>query len=118
MTSQKMKQPGDKFFSPGRNYEYQVIGFCCLLYDREQLPYPMCSLQWKGKAPSWNRVGRRFVQDMATKHLAVYAVELLHYKQSQTYFHYNRTTYLDKDLNKWYYQNHKVTLKDAQPLLY
>jgi len=44
------------------------------MYDREELPWPCCRLAWKGKEPSWNRVGRRFVPDVATSRCPSYAV--------------------------------------------
>ena len=53
---------------------YQVLGPCCQLYDREQLPWPSCSLQWKGKQPSWNRIGKRFTPDLASSRCPSYAV--------------------------------------------
>lgn len=61
--------------SPGGHYTYQVLGPCCQLYDREELPWPSCSLQWKGKQPSWNRVGKRFVPDLAGSRCPSYAVK-------------------------------------------
>jgi len=63
--------------SPGGTFAYQVIGPCCRLYDREQLPWPSCSLSWRGKQPSWRRVGRRFVLDVGSKNHPTYAVRLL-----------------------------------------
>jgi len=69
-----MLENGQTFRSPGGGFEYKVIGPCCRLYDREELPWPSCSLQWKGKQPSWNRIGRRFVGDMATLRCPSYAV--------------------------------------------
>jgi len=44
------------------------------LYDREELPWPSCSTVWRGKQPSWNRVGRRFVPDLAAARCPSYAV--------------------------------------------
>ncbi len=67
------------FQSPGGQFSYRVIGPCCRLYDREQLPWPCCRLQWHSKEPSWRRIGRRFVVDMATRRYASYCVELLNY---------------------------------------
>lgn len=60
--------------SPGQGFAYQVLGPCCRLYDREELPWPSCSLQWKGKQPSWNRIGKRFVPDLAASRCPSYAV--------------------------------------------
>lgn len=60
--------------SYGGSFVYEVLGPVCRLYDREELPWPSCSLQWKGKQPSWNRHGARFVPDMATSRCPSYAV--------------------------------------------
>jgi hypothetical protein len=68
---------GQVFFSPGCHFSYRVIGACCRLFDREQLPWPCCRLQWRGKEPSWRRIGRRFVVDLATKGHPTYSVEIL-----------------------------------------
>ena len=69
--------PGTIISSPGGSYRYRIIGACCRLFDRETLPYPSCSLEWRGKQPSWRRIGRRFVADMATMRSPSYSVELL-----------------------------------------
>ena len=66
--------PGKWVKSPGQGFAYRVIGPCCRLYDREELPWLSCSLQWKGKQPSWNRVGPRFVPDMAASRCPSYSV--------------------------------------------
>lgn len=68
---------GHVFQSPGAHLTYRVIGPCCRLYDREQLPWPCCRLQWRSKEPSWRRIGRRFVPDMATRKSPSYNVEIL-----------------------------------------
>ncbi|MEM6837940.1 MAG: hypothetical protein AAF609_13915 [Cyanobacteria bacterium P01_C01_bin.120] len=68
---------GHTFQSPGAHLTYRVIGPCCRLYDREQLPWPCCRLQWRSKEPSWRRIGRRFVPDMATQRFPSYCVEIL-----------------------------------------
>lgn len=70
-------QHGDIFFSPGCHFSYRVVGPCCRLFDREQLPWPCCRLQWQGKEPSWRRIGKRFVLDMGTKRHPSYSVEIL-----------------------------------------
>ena len=44
------------------------------LYDREELPWPSCSTVWRGKQPSWNRQGKRFVPDLACQRCPSYAV--------------------------------------------
>ena len=66
---------GSAFKSHGGRFGYQVIGAVCRLYDRNELPWPSCSLQWRGRQPSWNRVGPRFVADMAAARCPSYAVE-------------------------------------------
>ena len=63
--------------SSGQSFSYQILGAICRLYDREELPYSGCRLQWRGKEPSWNHVGKRFVIDMSTRHKASYQVYLL-----------------------------------------
>jgi hypothetical protein len=47
------------------------------LFDREELPWPCCRLEWRGKEPSWRRIGKRFVPDMATKNSPSYSVEVI-----------------------------------------
>ncbi|MBD2019643.1 hypothetical protein H6F43_05510 [Leptolyngbya sp. FACHB-36] len=68
---------GQLFSSPGCHFSYRVIGPCCRLFDREQLPWPCCRIQWRGKEPSWRRIGRRFTPDLATKAHPSYSVEIL-----------------------------------------
>lgn len=65
---------GSRFASPGGRFVYEVIGPVTRLYDREELPWPCCSLSWRGKSPSWNRIGKRFVADMAAQRSPSYAV--------------------------------------------
>jgi hypothetical protein len=54
-----------------------VVGPCCRLFDREQLPWPCCRIQWRGKEPSWRRIGKRLVPDMATRKFPSYCVEIV-----------------------------------------
>lgn len=68
---------GHTFSSPGGHFTYRVVGPCCRLFDREELPWPCCRLQWRSKEPSWRRVGRRFVPDIAAKRSPSYQVEIL-----------------------------------------
>ena len=68
---------GQVISSPGGHFSYRIVGPCCRLFDREQLPWPCCRLQWHGKEPSWRRIGRRFVVDLATKGHPTYSVEIL-----------------------------------------
>lgn len=79
-------QPGQIICSPGGHFSYRVIGSCCRLFDREQLPWPCCRLDWHGKEPSWRRIGKRFIADIATKYSPSYYVETLEPKGSQQPF--------------------------------
>jgi hypothetical protein len=69
--------PGYVFSSFGGHFSYRVIGACCRLFDREELPWPCCRLQWRSKEPSWRRIGKRFVPDLAVKNSPSYAIEIL-----------------------------------------
>lgn len=73
---------GHRVRTPGKQFTYTVIGPVCRLYDRDELPYPICSLQWKGKAPSWNRIGKRLIPDVACKRNPSYSV-ILDYEGAQ-----------------------------------
>jgi len=55
---------GSEHASPGGQYSFRVLG-------------PCCRLAWRSKEPSWRRVGRRFVADLAARRCPSYAVELL-----------------------------------------
>ncbi|NJN56053.1 MAG: hypothetical protein HC879_00395 [Leptolyngbyaceae cyanobacterium SL_5_9] len=68
---------GQIFQSFGSHFTYRVVGPCCRLFDREELPWPCCRLQWHGKEPSWRRIGKRFVVDLATQNSPSYAVEIV-----------------------------------------
>lgn len=65
--------PGKYLRSYGGSFVYEIQGPCCRLYDKEELPWPSCSLQWKGKQPSWNRIGPRFVPDLANSRCPSYS---------------------------------------------
>lgn len=106
-------KPGDKFMSPGCNFEYEIIGACCLLYDREQLPYPSCSLSFRGKQPSWKRVGKRFVPDIGTSKYEVYQVALINRFGEYAGYYYWVFTYKDmgEDLKQWWYSLSKKAQK-------
>lgn len=67
-------QFGERLRSPGGSFSYEIMGPCCVLYDREELPWPSCNLGWKGKQPSWNRIGKRFVPDLAASRCPSYSV--------------------------------------------
>ncbi len=74
---QALLEHGTVHTSPGGQYSFRVIGPCCRLFDREELPWPCCRLAWRSKEPSWRRVGRRFVPDLASRRCPSYSVELL-----------------------------------------
>jgi hypothetical protein len=70
-------QYGDIIQSPGCHFTYRVIGPCCRLFDRETLPWPSCRIEWRSKQPSWRRVGKQLVVDMATRNSPSYSVEIV-----------------------------------------
>jgi len=76
-SSDRLLPHGYTFSSLGGHFTYRVIGPCCRLFDRDELPWPCCRLQWRSKEPSWRRVGRRFVPDIAAKRSPSYHVEIL-----------------------------------------
>lgn len=97
---------GDRFKSPGCSFEYEVIGACCQLFDRENLPYPSCNIQWKGKQPSWRRIGKRFIPDIGSKNLECYSVKLLGYQNfSETKVWVFTYWAMSDELKKWWYSN-------------
>ena len=63
--------------SQGGQFSFRVIGPCCRLFDREELPWPCSRLAWRSKEPSWRRIGARFVADIAGRRCPSYAVEIL-----------------------------------------
>ena len=90
--------------SPGGQYSYRILGPCCRLFDREELPWPCCRLAWRSKEPSWRRIGRRFVADLAARRCPSYAVELLQPGARPTptvvtFFHQR----LAPELQEWWY---------------
>ena len=95
---------GTEHPSPGGMYSFRVLGPCCRLFDREELPWPCCRLQWRTKEPSWRRVGRRFVPDLAARRCPSYVVELLQpgLKPTQTVL----TLFAERlspELQRWWY---------------
>lgn len=104
-------QPGQIFSSPGCHFTYRVIGACCPLFDREDLPYPCCRLEWRGKEPSWRRIGRRFVPDMAAKQSPSYVVEIV--GQSQPLVLTLYWVKLPPAIKEWWYSRHAYKTMDA-----
>jgi len=52
----------------------EIIGPVSRLFDREELPWPSSSLVWRGKQPSWRRIGRRLVADLSSRRSPSYSV--------------------------------------------
>ena len=99
--------------SYGGQYSYKVIGPCCRLYDREELPWPCSRLAWRSKEPSWRRIGSRFVADMASRKCPSYSVQILEpgSKPVETVI----TLFSKKfstDIQEWWYSK-KTRLKRA-----
>ena len=94
---------GDMFSSPGGQFIYRVVGGpVCLLYDRERLPWPSCSLDWRGKQPSWRRIGKRLIPDIAGKNSACYMVKLVNH-EGPAEAKVLSWVQLDPELKRWWY---------------
>ncbi len=91
------------------------MGACCRLFDREELPYPCCRIEWRGKEPSWRRIGRRFVPDLASRQAPSYCVEILGQTRSEGEFvltlHWVRLS--PEERNWWYLRPGSAELADA-----
>jgi len=107
MNSPYLLQPGAMVQSPGGHFTYRILGACCRLFDREELPWPCCRIQWRSKEPSWRRIGKRFVPDLATKRSPSYAVEIIDHdyakKSLVVTFYWVR---LPESLQNWWYQRY------------
>ncbi len=105
---QDLLDHGSIHSSIGGQFSYRVLGPCCRLYDREELPWPCCRLSWKGREPSWKRVGKRLVPDIAAQRCPSYSVEIIQpgVKSSKTIL----TSYserLDSNLEEWWYSKRR-----------
>lgn len=111
-------QAGQIFHSPGGTCTYQVIGAVCLLYDRELLPWPCCRLSWRGKEPSWRRIGRRFVPDIAAKNSPSYVVKLIDYPNAEPVVKTLFWVKLEPDQQQWCYSKRlrAVSADEAQSI--
>ena len=105
--------PDYMFQSPGQQFSYRVIGPCCRLYDREQLPWPCCRLQWRSKEPSWRRIGRRFTPDLAAKRYPSYNVELLGLGHTTVFVTTLYTNKLTAAEQEWWYAKKPTTAASA-----
>jgi len=95
--------------SLGGHYTYRIIGPCCRLFDRETLPWPCCRLNWRGKEPSWRRIGRRLTPDISAKNAPSYSVEILEPGYSGEAF--VMTLYSDRlstEQKRWWYSPYRV----------
>ena len=110
----RLLEAGSIHPSPGGQYSFRVLGPCCRLFDREELPWPCCRLAWRSKEPSWRRVGRRFVADLAARRCPSYVVELLQPGARPT-----RTVItlfpqrLGPELQEWWYSKQPTSLDPA-----
>lgn len=71
----KTLQYGDRIQSPGGMFLYEIVGPCCQLFDREELPWLSCNRLGRFKQPSWARIGKRFVADRSVTKRASYCVQ-------------------------------------------
>ena len=111
---------GHIFHSPGAHLTYRVVGPCCRLYDRDQLPWPCCRLQWRGKEPSWRRIGRRFIVDLSTRRHPSYCVELVGQGyRGEAFVTTLYTAKLSSELQNWWHTKrqpvgHIIPLEDTE----
>ena len=102
-----LMEHGSIYPSEGGQFSFRVIGPCCRLFDREELPWPCSRLAWRSKEPSWRRVGCRFVADIAARRCPSYSVEILQpgnkpTKTVLTLFSRRFTS----DMQEWWYSRH------------
>ena len=107
-------KPGQVFYSPGGTFKYRVIGACCRLYDRENLPHPCCRLCWKGKEPFWNRRGKRFVSDTAAARSPSYCVQLVDYPEAEPFVMTLHWVKLSPEQKAWWYVKRVPVVAAAQ----
>ena len=107
-------ETGSIHTSPGGQYSFRVVGPCCRLFDREELPWPCCRLAWRSKEPSWRRVGRRFVADLAARRCPSYAVELLQPGSRPTATVLTLfPVHLSREMQEWWYSRHPSSMLEA-----
>ena len=93
--------------SSGGQYSFRIVGPCCRLFDREELPWPCCRLSWKSKEPSWRRIGHRLVPDIAARRCPSYSVEIFHpgSKPMETVLTLFPNKF-DSSMQEWWYSRH------------
>ena len=106
---------GHLFYSPGAHLTYRVVGPCCRLFDREQLPWPCCRIQWRGKEPSWRRVGNRLVVDAATRRYPSYNVEIVGQGyRGEAFVTTLYTVALSAEVQLWWHSK-RVKVEEVEP---
>ena len=100
--------------SEGGQFSFRVIGPCCQLFDREELPWPCSRLAWRSKEPSWRRIGSRFVADIAARRCPSYSVEILQpgYKPTQTVLTLFSCRF-SSEMQEWWYSRHPSSKKNS-----
>ena len=96
--------------SVGGNFSFRVVGPCCRLFDREELPWPCSRIAWRSKEPSWRRIGSRFVPDIAARRCPSYSVEILQpgsrsITTTLTFFSERFTS----SMQEWWYSKHPLS---------
>lgn len=105
---------GYVFQSPGAHLTYRVIGPCCRLFDREQLPWPCCRIQWRGKEPSWRRIGRRFVVDLSSRRFPSYCVEIVGQGyRGEPFVTTLYTAKLSPEEQNWWHTKRMISIKES-----
>lgn len=120
LTSTSTSHPfvhGHIFSSPGGHFTYRVIGACCRLFDREQLPYPCCRIEWRGKEPSWRRIGRRFIVDLATRNSPSYSVEIVGREAHEPIIMTLYWCKLPQPLKEWWHSSKPATVDSTNSRL-
>tara|TARA_Y100001968_G_C19009630_1_gene549890 strand:+ start:83 stop:454 length:372 start_codon:yes stop_codon:yes gene_type:complete len=115
--SNRLLKHGSVHTSLGGHYSFRVVGPCCRLFDREELPWPCCRLSWKSKEPSWRRIGSRYVPDIAARRCPSYSVEIFQpgtrpLPTILTFFP-NKS---NPEMQEWWYSRHPRS-RDASNLL-
>ena len=105
-------QHGSVHPSQGGHFSFRVVGPCCRLFDREDLPWPCSRLAWRSKEPSWRRIGSRFVPDIAARRCPSYSVDILQpgskpIRTILTFFS-NR---FEPEIQEWWYSKHPRSKK-------
>ena len=93
--------------SYGGQYSYKVIGPCCRLYDREELPWPCSRLAWRSKEPSWRRIGARFVADMASEKPIIFSSNFRTRIKTYRNSNYPLLKKFSSEIQEWWYSKNQ-----------